>query len=63
MSNYQKKVTVTLRPEWEPMLQQLKQERFYNGTRAEMLRYILGRGLDSAKAKHTEQPGNGWEST
>lgn len=42
---------VTLLPEWEPLLDQLKKERFYNDTRAEMLRYIISCGLDSLEAE------------
>ena len=49
MSMYPKRAMVTLQPEWAPMLDQLKKERFYNDTRAEMFRYIIGRGLETLK--------------
>lgn len=51
MSMYSKRAMVTLLPEWEPMLDQLKKERFYNDTQAEMFRYIISRGLASLEAE------------
>ena len=45
MSTYNKRAMVTLQPEWEPILDQLKKERFYNASQAEMLRYVIGTGL------------------
>mgnify|MGYP006865399371 CR=1 FL=1 len=51
MSKYPKRTMVTLLPEWEPLLDQLKKEQFYNDTRAEMFRYIISRGLDSLEAE------------
>ena len=53
MPMYLKCVIVTLLPEWEPMLDQLKKERFYNDTQAEMFRYIISRGLASFEAEKT----------
>lgn len=47
MSTYSKRTTVTLRPEWEPMLNKLKKDRFYNESKSEMIRYIIGVGLAS----------------
>lgn len=38
---------ITLLPEWEPALDKLKKERFYNDSQAEMLRYVIGMGLKS----------------
>lgn len=43
---------MTLRPEWEPMLDQLKKDRFYNDTQAEMFRYLIARGLESLKTEN-----------
>lgn len=51
MPMYPKRAMVTLLPEWEPELDKLKKERFYNDTQAEMFRYIIGRGLDSIKGE------------
>lgn len=50
-----KKVMVTLLPEWEPMLDRLKEEQFYNDTQAEMLRYLIGRGLVSLRSEKAER--------
>ena len=47
MSMYPKRAIVTLLPECEPLLDQLKKEQFYNNTQAEMFRYIISRGLAS----------------
>ncbi len=54
MPAYSKRAMVTLLPEWEPELDRLKRERFYNDTQAEMFRYIIRRGLASLKAEETE---------
>lgn len=50
---YSKRTMVTLLPEWEPELDQLKKERFYNKTQADMFRYIISRGLDTVKQEKT----------
>lgn len=55
MSMYPKRAMVTLLPEWEPLLNKLKKEKFYNDTQAEMFRYIIGRGLDSIRNKESEK--------
>jgi hypothetical protein len=46
---------VTLKPEWEPELDQLKKEQFYNKTQSEMFRYIISRGLEVLKAEKAEK--------
>lgn len=53
MSMYPKRTMVTLLPEWEPMLDQLKKEQFYNDTQAAMFRYIISRGLAALQAEKT----------
>lgn len=53
MSMYPKRVMVTLLPEWEPLLDQLKKERFYNNTQAELFRYMISRGLTSLEDEKT----------
>lgn len=55
MSMYPKRAMITLLPEWEPVLDQLKREQFYNDTQAEMFRYIIGRGLASLKDENAEK--------
>ena len=51
MANSSKRTMITLRPEWEPELEQLKKERFYNETQAEMFRYLISLGLEALKTK------------
>ena len=41
MSTLKKRAIFTLCPEWEPKLDKLKKERFYNNTKAEMFRYLI----------------------
>lgn len=45
MSKFSKRIMITLLSEWEPMLEQLKKETFYNDTQAAMFRYIISCGL------------------
>ncbi|MEY8381936.1 hypothetical protein AALG83_02040 [Christensenellaceae bacterium 44-20] len=44
---------VTLLPEWEPVLDQLKKEKFYNDTQAEMLRFLIGKGIEAIETEST----------
>ena len=45
-----KRAMVTLRPEWETELLQLKKDVFYNDTQDEMFRQLIRRGLESFQA-------------
>ena len=56
MATYSKRAMVTLRPEWEPELDRLKKERFYNDTQAEMFRYLISLGLNALKAEQSCKP-------
>lgn len=56
MATYSKRAMVTLRPEWEPELDRLKKEQFYNDTQAEMFRYLISLGLNALKAEQTRKP-------
>lgn len=49
MATYTKRAMVTLRAEWEPALDRLKKECFYNSTQAEMFRYLIALGLESVQ--------------
>lgn len=51
MLMYQKRMMVTILPEWEPIFERLKKERFYNSTQAEMIRYIIKLGLISLETQ------------
>ena len=57
MSTYSKRTMVTLRPEWKSELDQLKKEKFYNDTQAEMFRYLIDLGLNSLKDEKNETVG------
>ena len=43
------RVLVTIPPEWEKDFDNLKKEKFYNESKAEMLRYILQKGISAIK--------------
>ena len=53
---------VTLLPEWEPMLDQLKKERFYMDTQAEMFRYIISFGLATIQVEKRAEKEDGVSS-
>lgn len=55
MSTYTKRTMVTLLPEWEPIFNKLKKEKFYNESKAEMIRYIIGLGLASLEKNQLEE--------
>lgn len=55
MSTYSKRAMITLRPEWEPELDKLKRERFYNKTQAEMFRYLISLGLNVLKTEQSRK--------
>lgn len=52
MTTRAKRTMVTLLPEWEPVLDQLKKEKFYNNTQAEMLRFIIGKGIETLSTEN-----------
>ena len=56
MATYSKRALVTLRPEWESDLAQLKKERFYGKTQAEMFRYLISLGLGVLTAEQPRKP-------
>lgn len=49
MTTSKKRLTLTLLPEWEPVLIKLKQEKFYNKPFSEMLRHLIELGLNQIK--------------
>ncbi len=44
-----KRMTVTLLPEWEEELNILKKEDFYNTSKSELIRYLIKTGLNQIK--------------
>ena len=59
MAQYKKRTMITLRPEWEQELDQLKKEKFYKETQAAMFRYIIARGLDVLKTEKIDDERKG----
>lgn len=49
MSTRSRRAMISLLPEWEPELDHLKKEHFYNDTQAEMFRCLIRLGLDALK--------------
>lgn len=43
------RTSVTLLPEWEEELRKLKQERFYDKSKSELIRYLIQLGLEETK--------------
>lgn len=62
MAKFSKRIMVTLLPEWEPMLDQLKKERFYMDTQAEMFRYIISFGLATIQVEKRAEKEEGVSS-
>lgn len=50
--NEMKRITVTLLPEWKEPLSKLKREKFYDKPKAELIRYLLKLGLESANKNY-----------
>lgn len=51
MTTSKKRLSITLSPDWEPMMERLKKEKFYNKSFAEMLRHIIELGLKQIDTK------------
>lgn len=47
VKSYSKRVMITLIPELESELSNLKKEKFHDSTQAEMYRYLINLGLES----------------
>jgi hypothetical protein len=58
-----KRALVTISPEWEPALDRLKQDKFYNDTQAEMYRQLIQRGLKTFQAENAHGGRQQREST
>lgn len=46
-----KRLTITLLPEWEQKLDHLKQDQFYDKSKADMLRHLIELGLQVTAKK------------
>lgn len=58
MGTLKKRAMITLCPEWEPRLEQLKKEQFYNDTKAEMFRYLISLGINSLDESKRQSESN-----
>lgn len=47
-----KRMSVTILPEWEKDLDKLKQEKFYDKPRSEMIRFLIELGLEKSKKQN-----------
>jgi hypothetical protein len=50
-----KQFLVTQQPEWKERMDRLKQRRFYNQSKAAMIRYLINKGLDAAEREQAEK--------
>ena len=58
MSTELKRIMLTLLPEWEPDLEQLKKEKFFNTSYSKMYQYLISIALETEKQninKNTEE--------
>lgn len=49
MSSKHKRITFVVTPEMEPLLDEMKKEKFYNRTQSEMIRTLVENGLNAIK--------------
>ena len=56
MDDFPKKIMVTLPTECLPALDKLKKDQFYNESKAEMMRYIIGQGLEAINKGDSHPP-------
>lgn len=49
MATKRKRLTISLLPEWEEELDKLKKEKFYNKTLNDLIRYLIGLGLEKLR--------------
>lgn len=54
-----KKIRITLLPEWETELNQLRNEQFYDKSQSDMFKYIISRGLDALKQEKAKDKKGG----
>jgi hypothetical protein len=57
MPTNKKRIMVTIEPEWEPKLDELKRNVFYNTSASAMLRYIMERGLNAIETDEAHKEG------
>ena len=58
MASKHKRITFVVTPEMEPLLDEIKKEKFYNCSRSEMIRTLLEAGCNAMKDEETENLAN-----
>lgn len=56
MATQNKRMMVSLLPEWDDKLLKLKKEKFYNTTKSEMIRYLIGLGIEEIEHQTISEP-------
>lgn len=51
MASKLKRITFVVTPEMEPLLDNMKKEKFYNCSQSEMIRTLVEKGLKSSQKK------------
>lgn len=54
MASNHKRITFVVTPEMEPLLDEIKKEKFYNCSRSEMIRALLEAGCNAMKDEEPE---------
>ncbi|MBQ4537181.1 MAG: hypothetical protein II994_06140 [Lachnospiraceae bacterium] len=54
MASKYKRITFVVTPEMEPLLDEMKKEKFYNCSRSEMIRALVEAGWNAMKDDKTE---------
>jgi len=52
-----KRFLVTQQSDWDERFDRLKQERFYDRSKAEMVRYLITKGLEAVEREQAEKKG------
>ena len=50
MSTSKKRLSITLQPEWEPVMDKLKKDKFYDKPYSNVIRHLIELGLKAVKA-------------
>ncbi len=49
MSTSKKRLSITLQPEWEPVMDKLKKDKFYDKPYSNVIRHLIELGLKAVK--------------
>lgn len=54
MGTQSPRMSLTLDKKWMPELDKLKQEKFYNQSKADVLRYLIAQGLQAERMQQAQ---------